>query len=345
MSAPTAPRARLAAGLIAGGAALLLLAPQLVFTNAFQLDQARLALYFAILACTWSLLAGVAGQFSFAHVALGGLAGYAGAIWSRDLDGPLAALPWSVLAGTLFAFAVGLAMGALALRLHGAYLALFTIAFAEVARLIIIAEGEFTGGDLSLPTAPLSASATVNYYALLAVLFSVLAAVYGLLRTRAGLYLRALRESPDAAAALGVNVTALRLFAFGYTSLLVGLGASVYFHTAGRMVPASLDLIFMSQVIAFAVIGGLESPLAAAVAAVVLALGLEQLRDLNLGVWRLALFGAILVLTLRLAPNGVLTPLIARLSGRHQARRATVGPRDAADALPAPGPTTGGGDA
>jgi branched-chain amino acid transport system permease protein len=392
-------RSGVSAALVAAGAAVMLLAPLFLFTNGFQLDQARLACYFAILACTWSLLAGVAGQFSFAHVALAGLAGYAGAIWSRDLGGPLAEPPWSVLFGALFAFVLGLTLGAIVHRLRGAYLALLTIAFAEIARLVIVAESDFTGGDLSLPTASLSSSTTVDYYVVLLALFGILAAIYALLRTRVGLYLRAMREQDGAAAALGVNITAVRLLAFGFTSMALGLGASLYFHTAGRMVPANLDLIIMSQVVAYTVIGGLESPLAAAVSAIAMALLLENLRhvtlgggeaavlgillgggglvaaarvwrgarpgrviralavalpplaagvwlaasgglDVQLGIWRLALFGAILVVTLRVAPNGVLTPLIAHLSGHDRARRATVAPRDEGEATTAEAPVT-----
>ena len=78
----------------------------------------------------------MAGQFSFAHVALAGLAGYGGAIWG-NLWAPVHPLLGSVgvqiLVGTLVAWVVGSLLGLLLLRLRAAYLALFTIAFAEIA--------------------------------------------------------------------------------------------------------------------------------------------------------------------------------------------------------------------
>jgi len=285
-AARAAVRLRIGAGLLGAVGVFFAVAPLAVFTTGYGLDVARLAFYLAILACTWSLLAGVAGQFSFAHVAIAGLAGYSGAIWSRrmfaDLDW-VAGAAGSIAVGTAFGLAVGTALGLLTLRLRGAYFALFTIAFAEVARLVIIAESDLTGGRLSMPVFPqLPGSDTAHYYALLGLLLATLAAVYVLLHSRIGLNLHAMREDPDAAEAMGVNVSALKLQVIAVTSLLVSFAGAVYFHTTPRMVPENLDLILMSQVIAFAIIGGLEHPLAAALSAVLLTFLMENLRTVSL---------------------------------------------------------------
>lgn len=340
------PARRVAGVVLLGAGVIVLLAgPGFLFTSGYRLDVAMLALYLAILSSTWSLLAGVAGQFSFAHAAIAGLAGYSGAIWSRQLFGTsemLASSGVSIVVGTAFGALVGVALGVLLQRLRGAYFALFTIAFSEVARLVIVAESQVTGGRRSLAVAPdLPGDELLHYYVMIGVLVAVLAVIYLLLRSRLGLNLRAMREDHEAAAAMGVNVARLKFFIMVFTSVLIAVSASVYFHIAGRMVPENLDLILMSQVIAYAVIGGLESPAAAAVGAMVFSFILEGLRDLEiggveveLGVWRLAVFGAILVLTLRFAPNGLFAPLIDYFSGADVARRRTVAARDAA---PGPG--------
>ena len=354
-----APRARAGHLLVAGLLVVLFAAPLVGLSSSYRLSVGHLACYMAILAATWSLLAGVAGQFSFAHVALAGLAGYGGAIWG-NLWAPVHPLLGSVgvqiLVGTLVAWVVGSLLGLLLLRLRAAYLALFTIAFAEIARLVIVAEAQWTGGRLSLRVMELPGSDLAHYYLLAGLLVVVLAVIYGLLASRTGLFLRAMREEYGAAAAMGVPVTRLKVFIFSFTSALVGLAASVYFHTVPRLVPENLDFLQMSLVIAYAVIGGLEHPLAAAVAAATMTFVLEFLRRIgwgpwviDLGVWRYAAFGVLVVLTVRFARNGLLVPLFNLLAGEAARRRETVAPRDAAPppalrtpldaSSPGPGPT------
>lgn len=341
-------RGRAAVALVLLLGLLLALAPDL-FLSSYRMGVARQALFLASLVATWSLLAGVAGQFSFAHVAIAGLAGYASAIWGRDisqLSPSLGSMGVSILFGTAFAVVVGTGLGLLLLRLRGAYLALFTIAFAEIARLIIVAESDFTGGRLSLAVLPLPGSERTHYYVILATAAFVILAVYGLLASHIGLFLRAMREDDEAATAMAVNTTRLKVFVFSFTAALVGLVASLYFHTVPRLVPENLDLLWMSLVIAFAVIGGLESPLAGALAAVFMTFVLEALRRITIGsmefepgIWRFAIFGALLVLTLRFARNGLLVPLFEWYAGR-TGRRETVARRaageDGAIALPDP---------
>jgi branched-chain amino acid transport system permease protein len=139
-------------------AALLVLAPQLWIKSGYQLDIARLALYSACLTVTWSLLAGVAGQFSFAHIALAGIAAYSGALWGHAIPAaiPILSSIWfSIAVGAAVALIIGTMLGAVVLGLRGAYLALFTLAFGEITRLVVIAEKEVTGGWLSLGIAQL----------------------------------------------------------------------------------------------------------------------------------------------------------------------------------------------
>lgn len=300
----------------------LVLAPGRVLGSGYQLDIARLALYSAALAATWSLLAGIAGQFSFAHVAIAGIAAYSGAIWSREVTDPILGSVWAgIVVGTLVAWLIGTSMGILLLRLRGVYLALFTIAFSEIARLVIIAERDVTGGRLSLAIPQLPGDGATRYYLMVAAFVFVLAVAYAVVRSRVGLFLRAMREDADAATAMAVDVTRLRVFVFSLTSILVGLTASIYFHTVPRLTPEILDLLDMGLVVVYAVLGGLESPISGAIAAVGLVVVLEALRVVEIagvriepGVWRFAAFGALLVLTLRLSPNGIIAPLVKRLT-------------------------------
>jgi branched-chain amino acid transport system permease protein len=309
----------------AAGIVLLLLLPA-AGLGEYRLYIARLALFGGAMAATWSLLAGVAGQFSFAHVAIGGIAAYSSAIWCRDIGVlvPAFAGPWLGLAvGVGVATVAGTAVGMVVLGLRGAYLALFTLAFGEIARLVVIAEKDFTGGRLSLAVRALPGGAVEHYYLVAGTLLLVLAVTYGTLRSRLGLFLRALREDADAAAAMGVDTTRLKVLVFALTSLLVGLSAGVYYQTTPRLTPDVLNLLEMGFVVVYAVFGGLESPVAGVIGAILLSVLLELLRVIEIGplrietgVWRFAVFGAVLVATLRFAPNGFIAPLLAALSRR-----------------------------
>lgn len=282
MSAESIARRRRSGYLVlAAFGVLLLAAPSLFLTSGYRLEVARLTLYMAILAATWSLLAGVAGQFSFAHVAIAGLAAYASAIWVRDVAGWTGSVYVGIVVGAVFAGVIGTLLGLLLLRLRAAYLALFTVAFAELARLVVVAESDLTGGRLSLAVRKLPGGDLAHYYLMLGMLALILALVYWLLGSRVGLFLKAMREDEEAASALGVNVVRAKVLVFSVTSLMVGFGATVYTHTVSRIGPERLELLVMGQVIAVAVIGGLESPLAALIGALVVFWLLENLRELT----------------------------------------------------------------
>lgn len=311
--------------------------------SGYQIDVARQALYAACLTATWSLLAGVAGQFSFGHVAIAGIAAYAGAIWGRELAGTPFGDAWvATAAGTLAALGLGAALGVILLRLRGSYLALFTLAFSEIARIVITTEVEVTGGNLSLAVGQLPGDRGFHYELMVGVLVLVLMVIYGVMGSRFGLFLRAMREDADAAAAMAVNTTRLKVVVFSLVSLLLGFSASVYYHTTPRLTPQVLDLLGMGLVVVYAVIGGMESPLAGAIAAVILVWLLDALRVIEIGplylepgVWRYAIFGALLVLTLRLAPNGLIAPVGAWMAAR--ARRLLGTPTSPAATTGLPG--------
>jgi branched-chain amino acid transport system permease protein len=299
--------------------ALLLLAPLYLSQNAYRMSVVTGAFFYAILASSWVLLAGIAGQFSFAHMAMMGIGAYTSGLLGRDLGmSPLV----GIVLGTLLAGVIGLLIGFLCLRLRRAYLALFTIAFSEILRLILLTEFQYTGGANGLRLAPLYRGITpaVGYYITLGLLLGTMSLMYWLTSSRFGLFMRAMREDQDAAAAMGVNVVRYKIMIFVFTSMIVGLAGATFYHQVGILTPNTMELLQMSLVIAMAVIGGIESLLGAAVGALVSRIGLEMLREINilgfhfeLGAWRYAAFGLILMITLRFAQNGLIYPILNRL--------------------------------
>jgi len=312
--------------------ALLVFAPLYLNQYPYQMAVVTGAFFYAILASSWSLLAGTAGQFSFAHMALMAIGAYTSGLLGRDLGtSPLT----GILLGTLLAGIVGLVIGLLCLRLRGAYLALFTIAFSEILRIVLLTEFKYTEGSNGLELAPLYAGITAQaeYYITLGLLLGTIALMYWLINSRFGLFIRAMREDEDAAAAMGVNVVRYKILVFVITSMVVGLAGGVFYHQVGIITPNTMELLQMSLIVAMAVIGGMESLFGAAVGAIVSRIALELLREINilglhieLGAWRYAAFGLVLIFTLRFAQNGLLYPIIDRLFLR-QARQATVAKR------------------
>ena len=122
--------------------------------------------------------------------------------------------------------------------------------------------------------------------------------------SRWGLFFRAIRENEDAAAAAGVKVVRFRILAFAITSSFAGLAGGFYGHYIGILTPDIGSVDQMGLVVAMAVIGGAESIVAAMIGALGLEFLVEALR--SYGQWRLVLFGALLLLTMRFARNGLL---------------------------------------
>lgn len=324
--------------------------------------------FYAIMSSSWALLAGIAGQFSFGHMAFMGIGAYVAGLIARDgivfamlgiaiTPESFSALG-SIIIGTLVAGLVGLVIGWLLLRLRAAYLALFTIAFSELFRIMMLTEYDYTGGSNGLSLRPLLQIADVDtarqveYYLMFALLIACLLVMHWVANSPIGLFLRAMREDEDAASALGVNVVRYKILIFVFTSMIVGLAGAIFYSDVGseRIIPEQLEVLQMSLIIAYAVIGGMESLVGAAAGAFISRYMLEAMREVVItlpfglttadggdafvwetGAWRFALFGVVMVFTLRYMRNGLLYPIITWFSGRDLAMKETVSKRESDD--------------
>ncbi len=320
--------------------------------------------FYAIMSSSWALLAGIAGQFSFGHMAFMGIGAYVAGLIARDglmfAALGIAISPESIsslgaiVIGTIVAGLVGLLIGWLLLRLRSAYLALFTIAFSELFRIAMLTEYDYTGGSNGLSLRPLLQVADVDtarqieYYLMFGLLIACLLIMYRVTHSPIGIFLRAMREDEDAASALGVNVVRYKVLVFVFTSMIVGLAGAIFYSDVGseRIIPEQLEVLQMSLIIAYAVIGGMESLFGAAAGAFISRYMLEAMREVVItlpfgltmadgsdafvwetGAWRFALFGLVMVLTLRYMRNGLLHPIISWFSGRNLIMKETVAKR------------------
>src|SRR5262249_22498730 len=125
--------------------------------NPYWMHVAIIAMYYGILASSWSLLAGYVGLFSLSHMAFASIGGYTSALliqWVRI------SIPLSLAACVVMCCALGGAIGWVCLRMSGPYLAIFTLGFSEIVRIAISTEDDVTAGMAGLHTEPLFESAT-----------------------------------------------------------------------------------------------------------------------------------------------------------------------------------------
>ncbi len=357
------------------------------------------AFFYAILAASWSMLAGYAGQFSFGHMGFMGIGAYTTALfchyfyispeptglcaetqifghwlivvnpigvtsstlaqdclhqamakWGDTVQVTPMPVLLGILLGTIAGGLAGLLVGMLVLRLRAAYLALFTLGFSEIVKAVVSAEIEVTRGQAGMELPPLfpggvkvfghyfAPTAKIPpYYAMLGLLLLCLAILGWLARSRFGLFVRAMREDQDAAAALGVDTTRYKVLVFTVTTAMAAAAGAVQAHYVGIITPNDLFLLQMSLVVAMAVIGGIENFVAAAIGAIFLQVMLEMLRNsfviggvtVDMTVWRLVFFGLLLMVTLRFFRNGLIAPLITRFQRVGMAAE-TVAKRNAA---------------
>ncbi len=294
--------------------------------NPYWLTVAILAIFYAIVTASWALLAGYAGQFSFGHMAFVSLGAYTSGLLVKWFAIPI---PLGMLAGVLICGLVGSGIGFVCLRMRGPYLALFTVAFSEVLRIVIVSETEVTGGSGGLEVTPLfhTRSDAPYYYLGLVLLAGSLAIMGFLVTSRWGLFFRAIRENEHAAAAAGVKVLRFRILAFAITSCFAGLAGGFFGHYIGILTPDIGSVDQMGLVVAMAVIGGAESLVAATIGALGLEVLVEALR--SYGQWRLVLFGALLLLTMRFARNGLLALAWEQFASLAWHRRSAQRPREA----------------
>jgi branched-chain amino acid transport system permease protein len=284
----------------------LAFAPQL---NAYWMHVAIIAMFYGILAASWALLAGYAGLFSLGHMAFASIGGYTSGLLVQWYGIPI---PLGMTAGVVMCCALGGLIGWVCLRMSGPYLAIFTLGFAEIVRIVFSTEDDVTAGMAGLHTERLfdTISRLPFFYTACVLLAVSLLCMGGIVQSRWGLFLRAIREDEQAAAASGVPVARLRILIFAIVSGFAGLAGGFYAHYIGILTPSLGGLDLMALLIVMTVIGGMERLPTAVGGAFIVELLLEALREY--AQWRLPIFGIVLLLTMRFARNGLLTPLWLR---------------------------------
>jgi branched-chain amino acid transport system permease protein len=277
----------------------------LAWPDAYVLRVVTMTSLFAILAASWDLLAGFAGQVNFGHALYFGAGGYGSALIAHHLGWS----PWlSVPAGALIATAVGLATGALCLRLRGSYLSLATLAFPLIAIGLLFAFPGFSGGELGVSGLKrLGTSPQSNYYIATGAMLIVVFGLWLVSDSNFGLVLHAIRDDEVAARASGINTTRYKLVVFALSALCAGLAGGLYVHFMRVAGPSTLEVALSFQVVIWGIFGG-AATIYGPVAAVFLLYPLTEWFGSfeTIAEFRTLMFAVIVLLVLLFMPRGMI---------------------------------------
>jgi branched-chain amino acid transport system permease protein len=327
--APRAARLGRAAGAL--GLVLALVLPVLPITDRYVLDVATLVLTYVMLGWGLNIVVGLAGLLDLGYVAFFAVGAYSYALLSDHFG--LSFWVCLPLAGA-FAATFGVLLGFPVLRLRGDYLAIVTLGFGEIIRVVLLNWIEVTRGpngisDIPRPSffgLPFARNAPAGgdtfhtffgidysplhrvqflYYLILALALVTNAFIQRARRLPLGRAWEALREDEIACRSLGINPTATKLSAFALGAMFGGFAGSFFATRQGFISPESFTFMESAVILAIVVLGGMGSQIGVVVAAVLLIGGTELFRGLS--EYRMLAFGAAMVLIMIWRPGGILS--------------------------------------
>jgi len=268
-----------------------------------------------ILAVSLNLINGFAGQFSLGHAGFMAIGGYVSAAFavsagpavlavlgaSPEAPGPAPSfivLCLGLILGALVAAITGLLIGIPTLRLKGDYLAIATLGFGEIIR-VVIQNTEAVGGARGFINIPTYA----GFFAVTLFMVLTLAVHWNLVHSRHGRALLAVREDEIAAEAMGVPTTRYKVLAFSIGAAFAGVGGSLFAHYNGGLHPNTFTFLKSIEVVIMVVLGGMGSITGSILAALLLTAMPELLRPIK--EYRMVIYSLLLIVLMITRPQGI----------------------------------------
>jgi branched-chain amino acid transport system permease protein len=265
----------------------------------------------AVLAVSLNLVNGLSGQFSLGQAGFMAVGAYTAASVNVFLlsslrgnpAGDQAALVISLIVAAIASGFVGYLVGLPTLRLRGDYLAIVTLGFGEIIRVVIL-NIQAVGGARGFTNIPNSTSAFLVVFILaLCVLLT-----HRFVMASQGRALLAIRENEIAAEAMGVNTTAYKVGAFVVSSAVAGVAGGLFAHYLSYINPSSFDFMKSVEIVIMVVLGGMGSVSGAILAAFILTFlpeALRPLQDLTHVDLRMVIYSLLLILMMLMRPQGI----------------------------------------
>jgi branched-chain amino acid transport system permease protein len=288
--------------------AFVLLAAVPFFLGEYHNDVYRKMLLWVTLALGYNFLFGICGQVAFSHFAFYGIGAYSVVILLFQLNVPL---PLAIVLGVAICVVVALAVAIPSTRLEGFYLALATLAMAQLFVVLLNEGGSVTGGNGGIANYRLPSVFGLQvrgpWYT--AVIVSLLLftcfILYRIDRSWFGRACRAVRDNPEAAAAMGVDVARTKVIAFTLTSALAGVAGMVYAFVDNTVNPPIFGLDNAFLLLFMVIVGGAGRHAGAVIGAVLLFL-LPFFLSPIVGHHHVLVFGVLVVAAILLQPKGLI---------------------------------------
>ncbi len=274
----------------------------------FWLNILIITLLFAFMGQAWNILGGFCGQFSVGHCAFFGVSSYAVTILYHFLGIHPAG---GAVVGVLFAVFLALLIGFISLQLQGIYFAMATVALAEILRSLTLFFREVTFGTLGM-SLPVKFSLTKTQYFYMALGLVLLGYVISLAlrRSKFGIFMLAIRENEDRAKSLGVKTSRYKVVAAVISAALTALGGAFYAVYILMVEPGvAFGFLISIKIIIVVVIAGmgtLAGPLLGAFVAIVPDEVIRSWLGGSYAGFAGIVYGAVLVLVIKLQPEGIL---------------------------------------
>lgn len=276
---------------------------------------------YIIMAVSLNIATGYLGQLPLGHAGFMSVGGYASAIFITNMmdvvglsakDMAAMASPAAIglfvgglLVGGIVAAICGVIIGIPALRLKGDYLAIITLGFAEIIRVVInniddVLGFQFTGGAKGFSGIP----GYTNFLNVFITVAIVIFLIHTMMKSRHGRAILAIRDNEIAAEATGVNTTYYKTLAFVVSAFFAGIGGALYAGCIGVMDPSKFGFMKSVEILVMVVLGGMGSMLGSVVSATVLTVLPEALRAFS--EYRMVVYAVVLILVMIFRPQGLL---------------------------------------
>ncbi|MEW6602224.1 MAG: branched-chain amino acid ABC transporter permease [Nitrospirota bacterium] len=306
---------------------VLSIAPVFIHGNLAVMHLFIMCLVYAVAAGAWDLMMGFAGVFSFAQMAFYVIGSYASALITNRFG----ISPWlGIMAGGGIAAVSGVLIGLPCLKIKGSYVALLTFALHMLLEPLLKSEWGIaigtggTGGIVGIPQLSISGytfsklEVVPPFYTALGISFAAFYVMYRIIHSRWGLAFSSIRDSEPLARSLGVDYCWYKLIVFGVSAFLTGAIGAFYAHYIGVLSPRLLGLDMFLMLLVMQVIGGQGLFPGALIGAFIITFASEYLRVVD--VYRLVIFGALIVALVAIMPKGIMGLIYGRNGGDSPSR-------------------------
>jgi branched-chain amino acid transport system permease protein len=256
----------------------------------------------AIMAMSVNMIVGITGQLSLGQAGFLAIGAYSCIFFNLDIGLPL---PLAAACATLLTTIAGFLIGFPVLKLSGDYLAIVTLGFGEIIRVVFINLKALTGGPNGRQfTTIMVLNGEIAFVVVIVILIIILALLQNFLRSSYGRAIMACREDEIAANSCGINIFRYKMTGFVIASFIAGLGGSLYAMVVGFVKPDIAQFLRSIDFLIYVVLGGMGSMTGSILSAYVLTCLQEFLRFLQ--DYRLLIYPLILIFIMLFRPKGLL---------------------------------------